>query len=48
MTVDELKAKLDAGEKPCVVDVREARELAVAQWKSRATEFRTAARYSLR
>jgi rhodanese-related sulfurtransferase len=32
MTVDELKAKLDAGEEPCVLDVREARELAVARY----------------
>jgi rhodanese-related sulfurtransferase len=32
MTVDELKAKLDAGETPCVLDVREARELAVARY----------------
>jgi adenylyltransferase/sulfurtransferase len=32
MTVDELKARLDAGETPCVLDVREARELAVARY----------------
>lgn len=32
MTVEELKAKLDAGEAPCVLDVREAQELAVARY----------------
>lgn len=32
MTVEELKTKLDAGETPCVLDVREARELAVAAY----------------
>jgi rhodanese-related sulfurtransferase len=32
MTVEELKNKLDAGETPCVLDVREARELAVARY----------------
>lgn len=32
MTVEELKAKWDAGESPCVLDVREARELAVARY----------------
>jgi len=32
MTVEELKAKLDAGEPICVLDVREARELAVARY----------------
>ncbi len=32
MTVEELKAKLEAGEAPCVLDVREARELAVAAY----------------
>ena len=32
MRVEELKAKLDAGETPCVLDVREARELAVAAY----------------
>ena len=32
MTVEELKEKLDAGEAPCVLDVREARELAVAAY----------------
>ena len=30
MTVEELKAKLDSGAPVCVLDVREARELAVA------------------
>ena len=32
MTVEELKTKLDAGETPCVLDVREARELVVARY----------------
>ena len=32
MTVEELKKRLDAGEAPCVLDVREARELAVAAY----------------
>ena len=32
MTVEELKGKLDAGESLCVLDVREARELAVARY----------------
>lgn len=32
MTVEELKAELDAGKTPCVLDVREARELAVARY----------------
>lgn len=32
MTVEELKTRLDAGEEPCVLDVREARELAVARY----------------
>jgi rhodanese-related sulfurtransferase len=32
MTVEELKAQLDAGETPCVLDVREAGEIAVARY----------------
>lgn len=32
MTVTELKARLDAGEKPVVLDVREASELAIARY----------------
>ncbi len=32
MTVEELKAELDAGATPCVLDVREARELAIAPY----------------
>ena len=32
MTVTELKAKLDAGEKPVVLDVREKNELAIASY----------------
>jgi rhodanese-related sulfurtransferase len=32
MTVEELKTLLDAGEEPCVLDVREARELGVARY----------------
>jgi len=32
MTVTELKSRLDAGEKPVVLDVREASELAIARY----------------
>jgi rhodanese-related sulfurtransferase len=32
MTVEELKEKLDSGAAPCVLDVREARELAIARF----------------
>jgi adenylyltransferase/sulfurtransferase len=32
MTVEELKQELDSGALPCVLDVREARELAVARF----------------
>jgi rhodanese-related sulfurtransferase len=32
MTVEELKQELDSGAPPCVLDVREARELAIARF----------------
>lgn len=32
MTVEELKARVDAGDPPLVLDVREARELAIAPY----------------
>lgn len=32
MTVEELRQELDSGASPCVLDVREARELAIARF----------------
>lgn len=32
MTVEELKARIDAGDRPLVLDVREAHELAIARY----------------